>query len=254
MINTNPSLHIAAELRNLAEIRRFVQKTASALGLDAAMIPNVALAVDEAASNIITHGYQGQGGVIEIEMSQERDALVIRVRDQATPFDPTKVPSPDLTVPLEQRTAGGLGIHLIRQIMDEMTHRVMPQGGNELTLVKKGIEGKTMKISTSVDEKETVLVEIEGELDARTAGDLDKALSDLLAQGHSQLVLDFTQLAYISSAGLRALLRAQRAARDLGGEVRLFGLNDHVLGVFQMSGFHQMLRITATHQEAIEGW
>ena len=111
-----------------------------------------------------------------------------------------------------------------------------------------------MKIATSVDEKGTTLVEAEGELDARTAGDLDKALGDLLAQGHSQLVLDFTQLAYISSAGLRALLRAQRTARDLGGEVRLFGLNDHVLGVFEMSGFHQMLRIAATYQEAVEGW
>jgi len=111
-----------------------------------------------------------------------------------------------------------------------------------------------MNITTSIDEKETALVEVEGELDARTAGDLDKALGDLLTQGRSRLVLDFTQLAYISSAGLRTLLRAQRAARDLGGEVRLFGLNDHVLGVFQMSGFHQMLRIADTYQKAAEDW
>jgi len=113
---------------------------------------------------------------------------------------------------------------------------------------------ETMKISTSVDEKGIALVEIEGEIDARTAGDLDKALSDLLAQGHSRLVLDFIRLDYVSSAGLRALLRAQRAARDLGGEVRLFGLNDHVLRVFEMAGFNQMLRLADTDQEAVEGW
>jgi len=111
-----------------------------------------------------------------------------------------------------------------------------------------------MNISTSVDGKGIALVEIEGEIDARTAADLDKALSDLLAQGHSRLVLDFTQLGYISSAGLTALLRAQRAARDLGGEVRLFGLNDHVLKVFEMAGFNQMLSLADTHQEAVEGW
>jgi anti-sigma B factor antagonist len=111
-----------------------------------------------------------------------------------------------------------------------------------------------MNITTSVDEKSIALVEVEGELDARTASDLDEALGDLLTQGHSRLVLDFTQLAYISSAGLRALLRAQRAARDLGGGVRLFGLNDHVLRVFEMAGFHQMLSIAATYQEAAEGW
>jgi serine/threonine-protein kinase RsbW len=253
-MNTKSSLRIAAEVKNLSEIRCFVQETASALGLDPATVPKVILAVDEAVSNIIVHGYQRQEGIVEIEVSQERDALVIRIRDEAPPFDPTIVPAPDVTLPLEKRIPGGLGIHLIRKIMDEMAHRVIPQGGNELTLVKRGIREKTMNITTSVDEKGTALVEVEGELDARTAGDLDKALSDLLTQGHSRLALDFTHLSYISSAGLRALLRAQRAARDLGGEVRLFGLNDHVLRVFEMAGFHQMLGIAATYQEAVEGW
>jgi len=141
-MRTSPSLHIAAEVKNLSEIRRFVQETASALGLPPAMIPNVILAVDEAVSNVIAHGYQGQEGAIEIEVSREGDALVIRIRDEAPPFDPTIVPPPDVTLPLEQRIPGGLGIHLIRQIMDEMTHRVTHQGGNELTLVKRGIEGE----------------------------------------------------------------------------------------------------------------
>jgi len=133
------SLHIAAELKNLAAICLFVEEVATALGVDPAIIPDVVLAVDEAASNIIIHGYQGQGGAVEIEVGQEGDALVIRLRDEAAPFDPTTVPAPDLTVPLEQRAVGGLGIHLIRQVMDEMAHRVTPQGGNELTLVKRGI-------------------------------------------------------------------------------------------------------------------
>jgi serine/threonine-protein kinase RsbW len=139
-MNTKSSLRIAAEVKNLAEIRCFVEETASALGLDPAMIPSVILAVDEAVSNVIAHGYQCQEGAVEIEVSQEGDALVIRVRDEATPFDPTVAPSPDVTLPLEHRIPGGLGIHLIRQIMDEMTHRVTPQGGNELTLVKRGIK------------------------------------------------------------------------------------------------------------------
>ena len=141
-MNTRSSLRIAAELNNLAEIRRFVQETASALGVDPAVIPGVLLAVDEAVSNIIIHGYQGQRGTVEIEVNHEGDALVIRLRDEAPPFDPTSVPPPDLTLSLEERAPGGLGIHLIRQVMDEMAHRVMPQGGNELTLVKRGIGGE----------------------------------------------------------------------------------------------------------------
>jgi serine/threonine-protein kinase RsbW len=138
-MKSSTSLHIEAEPKNLAAIRLFVEEAATALGIGLATIPNVILAVDEAVSNIIAHGYRGQGGGIEIEVSREGDALVIRLRDEAAPFDPTNVPPPDLTLPLEQRAAGGLGIHLIRRVMDEMTHRVTPQGGNELTLVKRGI-------------------------------------------------------------------------------------------------------------------
>ena len=139
-MNTKSSLRIAAEVKNLAEIRCFVEETATAIGVDPTVMPGIILAVDEAVSNIIAHGYQGQEGAVEIEVSQEGDALVIRVRDEAAPFDPTIVPPPDVTLPLEQRIPGGLGIHLIRQIMDEMTHRVTPQGGNELTLVKRKIK------------------------------------------------------------------------------------------------------------------
>ena len=138
-MNTTSSLCIAAKAENLAEIRQFVQEKAVELGLDPSKAPSVMLAVDEAVSNIIAHGYQCRQGDIEIEVSRARDDLVIRVRDEAAPFDPTIVPSPDVTLPLEQRVPGGLGIHLIRQIMDEMTHRVTPQGGNELTLAKRAI-------------------------------------------------------------------------------------------------------------------
>lgn len=139
------SLNIAADLNNLAMIRDFVQETATALGADPAAIPDVLLAVDEAATNIIVYGYQGQSGTIEIEMNRMRDSLVVCLRDQAIPFDPTVIPPPDLTLPLEERPVGGLGIYLIRQLMDEVTHRIMPQGGNELILIKRGIGGQTIQ-------------------------------------------------------------------------------------------------------------
>jgi serine/threonine-protein kinase RsbW len=133
------SLRMAAELDNLAEIRHFVQKTATTFGVDPDIISNVLLAVDEAVTNVLVHGYQGQTGMIEIELRRRGDSLVVCLRDQAIPFDPTTVPPPDLTLPLEQRPFGGMGIYLMRQLTDEMTHRITRQGGNELTLVKKGV-------------------------------------------------------------------------------------------------------------------
>jgi len=105
-----------------------------------------------------------------------------------------------------------------------------------------------------VTENGVALLEVEGEVDAHTARKLDKALKDLLAQGHSRLVLDASQIKYISSAGLRVLLSAQREARQLGGEVRLFGLSAQVRRTFEMAGFGQLLYVSDTRQEAMEGW
>jgi serine/threonine-protein kinase RsbW len=107
------------------------------LNAEDVVIDDMQAAVDEAAANIIVHGYQGQPGNIEIEVWKEGEALVVRLRDQAPLFDPTTVPPPDLTLPLEERFLGGLGIHLIRHFTDTMTHRVTSEGGNELTLMKK---------------------------------------------------------------------------------------------------------------------
>ena len=137
MKDTHSSLRISAELKQLVVIRRFIEETATAFKADPSAILDMLQAVDEAATNIIVHGYRGQPGMIEIEVRREGDSLVVRLRDQATPFDPTAVPPPDLTLPLEKRPLGGMGIYLARQLMDEMTHRVTSQGGNELTLVKK---------------------------------------------------------------------------------------------------------------------
>jgi serine/threonine-protein kinase RsbW len=72
-------------------------------------------------------------------VSRADDALVIHLHDQATPFDPTEVPPPDLTVPLEQRPVGGMGIYLMQQLMDEVSYRTTPQGGNWLTMRKRGM-------------------------------------------------------------------------------------------------------------------
>ena len=135
-MQTNFSFTIAAELQNLAKLRRFVAETAATLEVEPEAIGDIQLAVDEAATNIIRHGYQNQPGQIEVEMSQIADDIIIWLRDEAPPFDPTTVRQPDLTSPLHKRPPGGLGIYLMRQNVDEIHHRLTAKGGNELTLIK----------------------------------------------------------------------------------------------------------------------
>jgi serine/threonine-protein kinase RsbW len=136
-MDTGSSLQIAAEVQDLAAIRQFVEEQAHALNLEQAAVYDLVLAVTEMATNIIVHGYRAKRGVIELEMRQADDSIEVRLRDQAPPFDPTRVPAPDITLPLHKRPFGGMGIHLTKQLMDDMIYRVMPHGGNELTLVKR---------------------------------------------------------------------------------------------------------------------
>jgi len=130
------TLSVSAELKNLPAIRRFVDETATRFEVDREIIDGLIQAVDESATNIMTHGYRGSPGPVEIQVSLEGDRLVIRLRDQAPLFDPTQVPPPDLNAPMEARCQGGLGMHLVRCYTDQVTYRVTPEGGNELTLVK----------------------------------------------------------------------------------------------------------------------
>jgi serine/threonine-protein kinase RsbW len=128
------TLIIPAERKHLASLRCFVQETAHALGADPQAVADMVLAVDEAATNIMLHGYRGSPGSIEVSISLEAECLLVRLCDQAPLFDPTGVRPPDLSAPLEQRRYGGLGVYLAQQFMDEVSYCVNPEGCNELTL------------------------------------------------------------------------------------------------------------------------
>lgn len=133
----NLTLRIAADAENQAQIRTFVREAAASLGADSQSVCSLELAVDEAVCNVITHGYQGQAGMIDLDVARDGDVVVIRLRDTAPLFDPTRVPAPDLSVPPQERRLGGMGVYLIRQSVDEMLYRTTPEGGNELTLKKR---------------------------------------------------------------------------------------------------------------------
>jgi len=141
-------LTIPAERRQLAAIRDFVALQAgSVANATQEEIQDLVQAVDEAATNIVIHGYRDGPGTIEIEFVGDANALKVLLRDQAPAFDPTRVPAPNLDVPLWERRPGGLGIHLVRMFVDEMAYRTTEAGANELALVKHlgstdGLSGK----------------------------------------------------------------------------------------------------------------
>ena len=97
---------------------------------------DILLAVDEAVSNIINHGYGGRGGVITLRLGQREGDVIISLVDRGAPFDPTQASEPDLSGPLASRETGGMGICLMRKMMDAI--RYCREGEeNVLTLIKK---------------------------------------------------------------------------------------------------------------------
>ena len=113
-----------------------------------------------------------------------------------------------------------------------------------------------MNIATRTQNGVT-LVAIAGNLDSNTSPEAQQALDAILAGGGKKMVVDFTALDYISSAGLRVLLgtakRLSAGASGAGGALRLFGLNETVREVFDISGFSTILAVFATEADALKG-
>ena len=110
-----------------------------------------------------------------------------------------------------------------------------------------------MDITTRTQSDVTV-VALPGSLDSKTSPQAQQALDGILASGVRKMVIDFTALDYISSAGLRVLLGTAKRLSVSGGALHLFGLNETVREVFDISGFSTILAVFATEAEALKGF
>jgi serine/threonine-protein kinase RsbW len=130
-------LSVEADLENLHEVRDYVDRAGERFGVDSAVLADLRLAVDEAVTNIILHGYNGRAGQVELHLERDGDAVIIRIRDQAESFDASHVNAPQLDTSLADRPFGGMGLFLIKKLTDEAEFLSLPGGGNELKLVKR---------------------------------------------------------------------------------------------------------------------
>jgi serine/threonine-protein kinase RsbW len=118
-------------------IRSFVATVADRAGLPPDGIDQVELAVDEACANVMLHAHaRNPHKQVCVVLHIEPQKLIIGVTDEGQPFDPTSIPAPDLEAYLSAHRVGGLGIYLIRRLMDEVQYCRSPDGKNELRMVK----------------------------------------------------------------------------------------------------------------------
>jgi serine/threonine-protein kinase RsbW len=136
-LGTRRQVRIPAELERLADVRDLVRGVADAADAPAACMDDLVQAVDEAASNIVRHGYAGAPGWIDVAAELVGDRIVVTLEDTARVFDPTTVGEPDLTIRPEDRRPGGMGVHLTRMAMDTIEHSPRPGGGNILAMARR---------------------------------------------------------------------------------------------------------------------
>lgn len=115
-------------LRNhVSEISRLVDRV-EAFGAEASLPPDVTfrltLALDEVVSNVIRHGLRDRSDQsVSVSVRVADGMVTATVEDAGVPFDPREAPVPNLDAPIEERTAGGLGVHLVKATMDEVEYR-----------------------------------------------------------------------------------------------------------------------------------
>lgn len=127
-----------ARFEFLDDIREAVAEVARAGGFSEKEIYSLQLAADEAASNIIEHAYAGiPDGQMEVVSFCKNDELVITMRDTGKSFDPDRVIEPNLKASLSERQIGGLGLYLMRKLMDEVHYQANTGAGNLLTMIKR---------------------------------------------------------------------------------------------------------------------
>lgn len=127
-----------ARFEFLDEIRNLVAEVASEGGFSDKEVYSLQLAADEAASNIIEHAYAGVSNAsFDITCDIDRDEIIITMRDTGKPFDPSKVKQPNLKANLSERQIGGLGMYLMRKLMDDVHYEANSRTGNLLTMIKR---------------------------------------------------------------------------------------------------------------------
>jgi len=108
-----------------------------------------------------------------------------------------------------------------------------------------------MEIETA-KEKNAVVVSVQGKIDAVTAPEFEKAISNLIAQGENVFLFNFSGLEYISSASLRSILATAKQLKPKGGNILFSGLKGPVKDVFKISGFGTIFKIFETQEGALK--
>ena len=131
------TLVLKNDIHEVTRFSSFIKSAIAKLGIETSLARQLRLAVEEAVVNVIDYAYPiGTDGDITVKMMSDGHILRFQIMDAGVPFDPTKKDKTDTTLSVEDRQIGGLGILLVRELMDSINYE-REDGKNILTLIKK---------------------------------------------------------------------------------------------------------------------
>lgn len=131
------NISVQASTEHLAEVRDFVARHAAEFGFGAQDVDDIRLAVDEAYTNIIKHAYQNDGDKsVDIELGYNSNTFWVSLFDTGNTFDPKNYSKPDVRQKMKEKKRGGVGVYLIRKLMDNVEYKTKGSV-NEIRMTKK---------------------------------------------------------------------------------------------------------------------
>lgn len=138
MVSLLEELVVTSALDELPRVIDFVSQACEASAVPEDVVFACQLAADEACTNIMEHAYDGRtDGEIRVSCWVSEDQVHLRLRDNGAAFDPRMIETPDLEGNLTDRRIGGLGLHFMRSLMDEVRFEFDPTTGNTVTMIKR---------------------------------------------------------------------------------------------------------------------
>jgi serine/threonine-protein kinase RsbW len=248
-------LTLPARFENIPTIALFVAEAARAAGMNEAEVFHCQMAADEACTNIVEHAYgDDEVGVVEVTVTVRPGRLTVRVVDYGEAFDPSDVPAPSFSGDVENLQPGGIGLHLMRSLMDDVRFSFGPDR-NQLIMEKVASGAGDGPAAAAIPVRTPApgigIVSPQGRLDAVRSPELERTFADLLDGGRPWLIVDFSDVSFISSRGLKALVSAWRGAGEGGGDLALCAMSDRIRDVLDTVGFSRLFTIHRTCDDAL---
>jgi len=252
-------LLVPNDLAELERVSRELEEFGREHDLSAADVLALNLAVDEVLTNIILYAFpRREDHEVELAVRIEENTLTVEFADSGRPFDPSSVPAPELDAALEDRPVGGLGLHIVRRLFDDMSYE-REDDRNVLTLRRRLTPGEPAAATSPREEAligeadigGTIVFDVAGRLDAHAAVSLEERLRGRLEAGARYFVFDCSELDSLSSAGLRVLLIAAKESAAAGGGVALAAPRRGISETIEIAGLSGLLPSYPSRAEAL---